>query len=269
MHRRGFTLTELLIAISIIALITTFAVLQMSGSKGKASVARGLSYSQSLLANYGDEAVAVWNFDECSGATVSDASGYKNNGTMGAAWSTRTPSGKNCSIDTTSGSVTVPDNSTLDIQDHLTVSLWLYETVEYAGYAAIPIQKYGGTADANFRLYVFGSTYTTPRRLQFYATRGGTWAAIGSYTILDLNEWTHVAITYDSTKGGQLFINGSAKGGFSGTGLLSTNTSDLLMGGSFPGYIDDVQIFNRALSARDIQTLYAEGAQTKNIVAKK
>src|SRR3989344_5308294 len=94
MNKRGFTLIELLVVIAIIGLLATFAVVQLSGAREKARVAKGLSFQQSLLRSLGDDAAGIWNFDECSGSVANDMSGSGNNGAISSAagWSTETAS---------------------------------------------------------------------------------------------------------------------------------------------------------------------------------
>ena len=87
-----------------------------------------------------------------------------------------------------------------------------------------PINKWGGTTDANFVLYYFGTWSGATPQLRFYANRGGVWGSVsGSYQNPPLGEWTHVAWTYNSVTGGQLYINGNTQGSKTGSGILTTN----------------------------------------------
>lgn len=86
------------------------------------------------------------------------------------------------------------------------------------------------------------------------------------------NVWTHVAVTYSSTNGLRLFVNGSqygsATGGFS---YITANTPMVLTLGSpingtacatsvivpnqYSGYLDELQVYSRELNANEILTL--------------
>ncbi|MCW1891976.1 MAG: prepilin-type N-terminal cleavage/methylation domain-containing protein [Candidatus Uhrbacteria bacterium] len=272
MLKRGFTLIELLVVIAIIGLLATFAVVQLAGSREKARVAKGYAFSGQLLRGMGDDLVGRWDFDECSGTSVADSSGSGNTGSFTAApaWSTETPTGQGCSMNTSGVNVTIPDNGSLDIPDNLTISAWLYPLAVPAGNAANPISKWTGVADANFALYVFGQTNPNSRTITYYANRGGTWSQISPYPNikLELNQWTHVVISYESQKGGQLYIDGSAIGSRVGAGALATNGANLTIGGGFPGYIDDVRVYRRTLSSQEVQTLYAEGGRSLEVAKK-
>jgi hypothetical protein len=74
---------------------------------------------------------------------------------------------------------------------------------------------------------------------------------------LAANTWTHVATTYDTTTQ-RLFINGSQVAQRSQTGLIAGSSGSLRIGGSsvwgrfFKGRIDEIRIYNRALTAAEI-----------------
>jgi subtilisin-like proprotein convertase family protein len=77
---------------------------------------------------------------------------------------------------------------------------------------------------------------------------------------MDINKWYHLACTYDATGGGLMtfYINGSYDTSMTGTGLgAAAGTDSVLIGksnsyGVFKGMLDDVRIWNRALSGTEI-----------------
>lgn len=96
--------------------------------------------------------------------------------------------------------------------------------------------------------------------------------AIGSGTFpsedFPLNVWTHAAVTYDgSTSLAQQYINGVVVA--SGiASVIGPNTAPFLIGNSgacspFAGIIDEVSLYNRALSADEIQAILAAGSAGK------
>lgn len=262
MTRTGFTLIELLVVIAIIGLLATMSVVTFGSSREKAKLAKGSTLSSQLIRTLGDNAVGRWDFDDCSGSSVVDMSGYGNNGAFVGTpvWSTETPTGKGCSIDTTNGYISVPDQASLDIPDNLTISMWIYPKAEAPGNAGWPITKWTGTADANYAFYFFGAANINSRTISWYANQGGIWSQISPYPTIKaaLNRWTHVAISYESGKGGQLYVDGSAQGARVGSGILAINTANVIIGNNFPGYIDDVRIFRRSLTSKEVRNLYAE-----------
>jgi len=77
-----------------------------------------------------------------------------------------------------------------------------------------------------------------------------------------LGEWTLVTWTYSSSGGGQLYINGSAYGNKSGGGVLATNSAPINIRSDVSDAtikIDEVRIYNRALSADEVKQLYLMG----------
>jgi hypothetical protein len=73
------------------------------------------------------------------------------------------------------------------------------------------------------------------------------------------NVWTHVAGTYDGTTL-RLYINGVQVASVNRTGPIATSTGPLRIGGNslwgefFQGRIDEVRVYNRALTPAEIQT---------------
>jgi hypothetical protein len=90
------------------------------------------------------------------------------------------------------------------------------------------------------------------------------WSASGDVSVagptqLALNTWTHLAITYDGSSQ-RLYINGVEVANRAQSGTIATSAEVLRIGGNsvwgeyFQGRIDEVRIYNRALSASQIQT---------------
>jgi len=84
------------------------------------------------------------------------------------------------------------------------------------------------------------------------------------------NSWAFVAMTVSSSAAtAKLYVNGSMIGSTSITPITIYNTNPLLGGAytqtpgnsQFNGTMDDLRIYNRALSASEISTLYTNGAQ--------
>jgi hypothetical protein len=76
--------------------------------------------------------------------------------------------------------------------------------------------------------------------------------------LVPLNTWTHLAGTYDGSTL-KLYANGVLMGSKAVTGSLAATTNPLRIGGNtiwrefFHGQIDEVRLYNRALSAGEIQ----------------
>jgi len=167
--------------------------------------------------------------------------------------------GKAGSFITTSDQIEISDDSSLDIVNEITISAWVYPKSIHNGYAVHPIKKWSSPSDANFVLYYFGNGTGPTGQIVFFAnaTQSGVyvWKTISEYYPVDLNTWHHVLLSYKSTEGGQLYINGNPVGILRGGGDLITNNVNLYLG-RLNGSLDEVMIFNRALTENEVKALY-------------
>ena len=103
--------------------------------------------------------VAAYGFDEASGATVVDASGTGNTGTITGASRTTGKYGGALSFNGTSNWVTVPDAASLDLTK-FTISAWVKPaTVQSAWRTAVLKEKPGGLV---YALYANGVSPSAP-----------------------------------------------------------------------------------------------------------
>ncbi len=104
----------------------------------------------------------------------------------------------------------------------------------------------------------------TASRFQFYISTTSS-NAIGSgdsTTVISAGVWYHVVGTYDGSTV-RLFVNGTLENSTSHSGNLSASTQNNLIGKSgdalFAGQLDDVTIFNTALTANEVREIYRLG----------
>src|SRR2546425_523010 len=195
--------------------------------------------------------VAAYGFAEGAGTTVADSSGNNNMGTIsGATWTTAGRFGNALAFNGTSAVVTVPNSTSLQLTTGMTLEAWVYPTVAPTGWRAV--------IDKNVdRYYLVASSDEGKRRVI-----GGTWAAGNQNTVgpsvLAVNTWTHLAATFDGATV-RLYVNGAQVASQAQTTPLTTSTGTLQIGGdaytgeNFAGRIDEVRIYNRALTLAEIQ----------------
>lgn len=192
--------------------------------------------------------VAAYNFDEGSGTAVTDRSGLGHGGTIReATWAT----GKNggaLSFDGVNDWVTIADADDLDLTGAMTLEAWVNLT-HNTGWRAVVYKE----RDV---YYLYASTSSN---------RPAVGSKIGGYrenfgpTQLGTGNWIHLAGTYDGAMQ-RLYVNGVQVASRAQTGAIEVGTGPLRIGGNatfgeyFGGRVDDVRIYNRALSAAEIQT---------------
>jgi PKD repeat protein len=197
--------------------------------------------------------VAAYGFDEQTGGSVTDASGNGNNGAIsGATWATSGRFGSALSFNGVNSWVTVQDSGSLDLSTGMSLEAWVYPTAAMSGWRDIIMKEqpyntvYYLCANSDNGQPVTGVFGTSEQILY-----GGT--------TLPPYAWTHLAATYDGTTQ-RLYVNGVQVGSRPYTGIIRASASPLRIGGDgiwgefFQGLIDEVRIYNRALSVSEIQT---------------
>src|SRR5207248_6908965 len=87
----------------------------------------------------------------------------------------------------------------------------------------------------------------------------GTPRLLDAPSAIPTASWSHLAATYDGTTE-RLYVNGAQVASLAISGTISTSSSPLKIGGNaiwgewFDGLIDEVRIYNRPLSAIEIQS---------------
>ncbi len=210
-----------------------------------------------------------FNSNNSAGAgKTKDYSGNGNNGTInGATWSATSGfDGKGAySFDGTNDYITIPHSSSINIiSGQATYSMWLKRG--RSGATEVLFDKNSVTPEPvyirfsnNDRIYI-----------QIFANDGSYhyFFASSTSTITD-TDWhlLDVVFDYDTWTNSKIYIDGVAETLYSptqfGTQIALTNTGILTIGSpnsgadyNFNGKIDNVRIYNRALSAAQIKALY-------------
>jgi hypothetical protein len=212
--------------------------------------------------------VVHWAFDENAGTTAADWSGSGYSGTVsGAQWVAGMPGGGGAALrfDGLDDSVQL---GAVDIGGQaLTISLW-FKADDFGTPSARLISKATSTSESAH--YWMLSTVDSSPKLRFrLKTNGATTTLIASSGTLSAGVWTHVVGVYDGSTM-RLYKDGVMVGSTPKTGTVDTNSSVTAAignqptgGGSrpFDGVIDDVRIYDEALTDPQIAAL-AAGAVT-------
>ena len=163
------------------------------------------------------------------------------------------------SFDGTDDFVTMSNPDDLNFSGDTTISFWVKYTNQASSFNFL-IDKSTSVGERQYALYLRNETGGT--KTFSFSTSGGTAVQNNSTGTISVNEWSHVAVVVDSgvTNGTKLYINGSSE--TLGTHTITTNDSAPFQLGKrydtsfeFGGLMDEVAIFNSALSATDIASL--------------
>ncbi len=256
--KRGFTLIELLVVISIVSLLSSVVLSSLNTAREKARISAGLQFNAHTYKAFGADAVLIWDFDESSG-TVTDLSGNGNTGTLqnGASRSTDSPynRGSSVSLNGSTQYVSAPNSTSLNVTGPITLSAWIKPTAIGGDYKVVMAKRVNSNP-TSYELYLGNNDGV----LSYY---NGT--QYRSTFVPKTNVWTHVAATLNN---GRLTLYADGKEVYSATGVTgpTSTTGQFAVGvaGSyvaeyFQGFIDDVRVYTQAITADQIQSIYAYG----------
>jgi hypothetical protein len=215
--------------------------------------------------------IGYWNFDEGYGTTAYDSTGYKNDGTItSATWIKNGKKGGALSFDGASDYVNCGSDESLNISTSFSVSVWInLNDTETTSSDPTIIAKYSGTGDGERSwLLSYRNVGSTDKGIAFYVVDSSN-NLVPSYRSdwnPSANTWYHVVAVYDSdSQTMRTYVNSLIdKEKISGvpSSIKSTSSVDVVIGSIpqyFNGQIDDVKIWNRALSADEVKLLYDKG----------
>jgi hypothetical protein len=212
--------------------------------------------------------VGYWTFDgkqtNSTTNTETDSSDMGNTGTLVNLSTTTSPTAGKIGqalkfVNGVSNRVEVPDAGSLK-PTQISVAAWVYPTslpdrATVAGkwtndswndgYGLSHYTAANGTNNINFWVNNYSTNYAS--------------------TTLSLNKWTHLVGTYDGASI-ILYANGVRVNSMAYSTAITHSTHNLFIGEgigaspySWAGKVDDVRVYNRALSAQEVAQLYATG----------
>ncbi len=227
--------------------------------------------------------LAWWKFDECSGTTANDSSGNTLNGTITIATGTQTSTGtcnsgtgseawsngttgkynSALSIDGNGDYVTVSDNAKLDITGDFTLSAWVNRSSNGSTYL---ISKTNESTTGGYALLAGngGEVYCRTNNGTSNTDSTSVTGLVSSGT-----GWHHVVAVRSGTSC-KVYVDGNDRTSSTNTHTtLTANALDLKIGARpdntqmLTGLIDDARVYNYALTAIQIKTLYNENFTTR------
>jgi len=222
-----------------------------------------LSLGASALSHAQTGPIGQWPFDEGTGTTTADLSGNADTGTLvgSPVWAAGRVGLHSLTFNGSTNYVNVPNAS--GVLDNLqstgngmTVAAWINASGVGGGGAGRIFEKGGW--------FLAMSLNGSANVVKFTCQDSGGYRIS---TTVSLNTWIHIAATWDgggSGTGMHLYVNGVLADGTSAAGTggpgpdvgalnIGNRASDLAKG--FTGSIDEARIYNRTLSASEIQAL--------------
>jgi hypothetical protein len=152
--------------------------------------------------------------------------------------------------------VQVPYHEDLDITGDITLAAWVSPNVNSHAYGSVIDKGYL----VAYSLGIPATTMPDTMAASAYVADVNFWA--GNCVPTGTDTWTHVVFTFTQADNyGKFYVNGAYVGGFAEATAIGVTDFPLKIGISnygdpFRGKIDQVAIFDRALTPDDVEELY-------------
>ena len=210
----------------------------------------GESYPQAGL-------VGGWHLNGSS----TDFSGNNNHGTDTAITYSQANGkfGQGAGFNGTSSVVSLAATNLPSTSTARTISVWANFTAQPAANGAMYMVNWGAVSNNNLSAFIYADTGGT----KYLALAGYANDGVVNYTLSN-SVWYHLAVTYSGTTV-TIYVNGKSIGTAT-VSAFNTSTTGAALGrpywdtsAYFSGKLDEILIFNRALSAQEIRRMYAVG----------
>ncbi|MCF7959030.1 MAG: LamG domain-containing protein [Phycisphaerae bacterium] len=242
----------------------------------KISMVVGISYLLATLAGAARaDLVAYWPFDEGVGTVAGDVVGGNDGTLTGGTWVTPGKFGT-AAIEGVGGDRADSSNEPTPTTEDLTLSWWMIDN--NASYGRV-MSKIGDDSTRGYSVLLRPESEDYPL---IFRIGGENWPLYGGWGVecslpkgsYNDGEWVHITCTYDSaTDTAKIYVNGelpvgnnNPKTGIAGDGGYcdGVNNPDVplnIFGGKEPfnGVLDEVAIWNSALTQEQIKQVYAFG----------
>ncbi len=207
-----------------------------------------------------DGLVAYWNFNESSGTTAYDSAGTNNGTLYGDAARVSGVQGSGVKF-SGNGYINVPSSSSLNITGNaITISAWFKpSSSSWSVNGNDPIIcKWMGSDGA----YFLGYAPDMLNGVIIGTDTGSVVRAYGPVPVDNVNQWYHIVGIYNGSTQ-IVYLNSVAGTPVANSGNIHFSSQNLLISGypdgthQLNGTVDDIRIYNRALSADEVAQLYA------------
>ena len=215
-----------------------------------------------VLGNLFDGLLSHWKFDESTGTIATDSAGTNNGTLIGFNFTTnsgRVPGiiGNALSFDGVNNSVSL-DSNQINLTNNFSLSVWLKPENASSDGVFISVRSFYQVS--GLRFFVSGNSLFLQGE-----TAAGWQGNFFANNAIQNGFWYHVAVVYDNSIL-TVYLNGAPQGSTNWGGDVVMNTTWPSRIGTegayyFDGAIDDMMIFQRALTVAQVQALYQSGDQ--------
>lgn len=211
--------------------------------------------------------IGYWKGDDGEKpAGLADSSGNNRNGTYNPGSGTSSkdlpplkfPNPSCITLDGMTGSVSIPDHPDFRITGDLTLAFWKRKTAPNKDW--VRILGKGNGAQRNYGIWEYPEGENR-LKFQMYGPGGGSVLELDTPGPVPINTWAHVVVTV-SVNSAAFYLNGAPVAHAQRTGDPGTAPDPITFGhagyhGFFSGQLDDIRLYNRALSMSEIAYLAA------------
>lgn len=212
---------------------------------------------------------SYWRLAETSGTSASDSKGtstgtYTGGYTLGAAGGLAHDADKATTFDGSTGYVNIGDVYDFAGTTSFSVEFWVKKNVQEATSWARLVDKHQLTPVRDgwtTSIAPNSDTFGNAGKILFERWGNGSQSNVVGTTATAVGTWYYVVATYDGSTL-RLYVNGSLEASAASSVSMSDTTAPLRIaasaggGSNFNGTIDDVAIYNVALTAAQIQAHY-------------
>jgi parallel beta-helix repeat protein len=223
------------------------------------------------------EEAMIWFIENSNENVLADYSGNKNFGNLiNGANQTEGRMGKAMSFDNIDDYIEVPHSESLNMDDELTLQCWVklnsyLQNSSTSLWSSSCIYKSAGPSPYNAVGYALIIQNGTGIPYFQIDNNNKSSHLVAASSQLSLNQWHNIIGTYNGSEM-KIYINGALESSVPRNGSINNSNYSLYIGNSFNEYavtpwysyingsIDDVMIFNRALSSEEVLGLYANSS---------
>ena len=221
------------------------------------------SYERSGI--YSNTLVLYFDFNTYNGSTVSDLSGYGNDGIVSGATFLATDCGGNYQFDGVDDYIKVPQSDSLNITGSLSMAVW-FKVYDYRCQRPL-LEWHDGISNSGAHMWtgVWGWQWSgNGTGANLVDVTGNQNSYVVSAANPPANQWQHLVVTYDQSAGiGRVYINGN-RVAEKQLGVFTPKTAlDLYLGhrpgqgqDRLYGLLDEIRVYRGVLASNEIYQTY-------------